>query len=150
MTMLAPAASTSEPALTAPAADAEEVVTRLRDLQRASVPDLDAFLAVRAAMKHDPLWKHVQTVPAAGGADGFEMYVSMSVYDAATLRGIENFDTALPQGWVVEVRQQTGRDVVGHFVYSYAAPHTFGAPVPITREGDEIHQILLAAGHLHA
>lgn len=62
----------------------------------------------------------------------------MTVREAAQARGIVNFDSALPQGWVDSVRLCTGRNPVGHFVWSYDTPGLFGLPAPVTEEGERI------------
>lgn len=66
----------------------------------------------------------------------------MTIYEAAEARGIEVFDSALPQNFVDAVQKQTGQSPVGHFVWSYdridGLRNLFGIPAPITREGDEI------------
>jgi hypothetical protein len=75
------------------------------------------------------------------------VHVRMSVGDAAQLRGIISYDTALPQPWANRVRLATGEDPVGHMVWSYdpiavpgtgTKPNLFGVPAAITPRGDAI------------
>ena len=58
-----------------------------------------------------------------------------SVYEAAKARGLQTFDTALPQAWVDKMHKR-GMDVRGHFVWCYDGPGIFGYPHPITHEGE--------------
>lgn len=54
------------------------------------------------------------------------------------------YDTALPQGWVDIVKQATGHDVRGHFVWLYENGNVFGRAAPITIEGDIIDRDIRA------
>lgn len=69
----------------------------------------------------------------------------MTVKEAAEARGINSFDTALPQGWVDEVWSEYGYDVRGHFVMSYDKG-PMGNPAPITEEGVLMERGLIAKG----
>lgn len=61
-------------------------------------------------------------------------------------RGYEIVDYALPQGWVDEVREKFGLDVVPHFVWCYDLV-TFEVPAPITETGDEMDLFLTRKGY---
>lgn len=69
----------------------------------------------------------------------------MTVREAAEARGIETFDSALPQGWVDEIRERFGLDVRGHFVWSY--DYGGGCAAPITEGGDDIEMFLVRRGY---
>ena len=61
----------------------------------------------------------------------------MTVREAAQERGYKDFDCALPQPWVDQVKFVEHFDVRGHFVWCYDKEKTFGEPAPITKQGDE-------------
>lgn len=135
-----------------------DAITKLRNFEKVIIATEEEARAVYAALDGDPLQPHVMTWPH--GDSGYEMSVTLSVYDAAKLRGIKSFDSALPQSWVDVTREHTGLNPVGHFVWSYdpkpilfqgetrMMADVFGSPVPITPEGERIlHRMTLFLSH---
>lgn len=125
-------------------------VQTLRDLGTVIVDTVEEVQAIRHALVGEPIEPFVYT--EAGfqmDQPAYALRVRMSVSDAATLRGINRFDTALQQDWVDMVRRDFGENVVGHFVWSYDVVGIFGYPAPITAEGDRIDERLASALPFH-
>jgi hypothetical protein len=125
----------------------EAHVSVLRAFGNVVVRSLEEADAVGEAFASDPLGKFLSIEPELGADDErYVLRVSLSVTDAAKLRGIVIFDTALPQDWVDEVRRATGICPVGHVVWRYDLPSppgvTFparsiaGYPAAVTPQGD--------------
>ena len=89
---------------------------------RNKLPDLESFLP-----KIHPkiAWKYDQT----------------STEKLAKALGFINFDTALPQPWVDDFKNQTGFDPVLNFVWCYDEESHCGYPEPITIEAEVAYEI---------
>ncbi|MHB8618432.1 MAG: hypothetical protein ACYDAG_02495 [Chloroflexota bacterium] len=62
----------------------------------------------------------------------------VSVRDAAELFGYKVYDSAVPQPWADAVLKLTGIYPPGLVVWCYDKARTFGAPVPVSREGEAL------------
>lgn len=63
--------------------------------------------------------------------------LTTTVHDLAEAHGLTNFDYALPQAWVDNVREKTGINPVGKVVWNYEE-NTHGQPFGLTREGVQL------------
>lgn len=61
--------------------------------------------------------------------------------DLARQMGLKTFDFALPQNWVNRANER-GFDVVPHFVWSYDDAPIGGVPMPLTKEGWRMLQVM--------
>lgn len=48
--------------------------------------------------------------------------------------GLTSFDTAIPQGWVDDVREKTGKPFPFGFVWDYSDGSIYGKPFPLTKD----------------
>lgn len=78
-------------------------------------------------------------------AQAWQFNMCQDVEDAAERLGIRSFDTALPQGWVDEVRRRTGFSMPGSAVWSYDNPGAFGKPAMLTLQAEEALSAYLAS-----
>ena len=79
----------------------------------------------------------VLDLPDGADAKGITL-TAQSYYNNMRLMGqkagLTNFDTALPQNWVDDVREKTGKPFPFGFVWNYPEDSIFGEPYPLTKE----------------
>lgn len=79
------------------------------------------------------------TIDLPDGADSEGITLTAQSYyfntRAAGIRaGLKTFDTALPQAWVDDVREKTGKPFPFGFVWNYPENSIYGEPFPLTKE----------------
>lgn len=67
----------------------------------------------------------------------------MNTNERAEALGIKVFDTSLPQDWFDLALSLSGTNPSGHVVWSYDYSTIFGAPEPITPEGNLIVALVM-------